>query len=98
MVIDTDRKEVKDTYLIGTNGAYLTINDITSDGTTIFAATESGIYYASLSSQQLSNFTSWTKFNNIVGGNSNRVYNAIEFLMARLLLIFVWLDIWLILF
>ncbi len=84
VVIDTDRKEVKDTYLIGTNGAYLTINDITSDGTTIFAATESGIYYASLSSQQLSNFTSWTKFNNIVGGNSNRVYNAIEFFNGSL--------------
>ncbi|MDQ3109220.1 MAG: T9SS type A sorting domain-containing protein [Bacteroidota bacterium] len=85
VVIDMDRKEVKDTYLIGTNGAYITIFDIVSDGTTIFAATESGIYYAPINDPYLSNFTSWTKFNNIPGGNSNRSFNTIEIYNGTLL-------------
>lgn len=87
VVIDTERKEVKDTYLIGPNGTYLTILDIVSDGTVIYAATENGIYYAPINDPYLSNYSTWTKFNNIPGGNSNRSFNTIEiyngFLLAN---------------
>lgn len=77
VVIDTDRKEVKDTYLIGPNGGYLFINDIVSDGTTIYVATVSGIYYAPINDPYLSNFTTWTKFNTVINGHSNSPYNAL---------------------
>jgi ligand-binding sensor domain-containing protein len=62
VVIDTDRDEVKDTYVIGPNGIYLTVYDVISDGVTLYAATESGIYYAPINDQYLSNFATWTKF------------------------------------
>lgn len=77
VVIDTDRKEVKDTYLIGPNGGYLTINDIVSDGTTIYVATVNGIYYAPINDPYLTNFTTWTKFNTIINGHSNSPFVAI---------------------
>src|ERR1041385_8247936 len=85
VVIDTDRKEVKDTYLIGPNGTYLGINDIVTDATTIYAATASGIYYAPINDPYLSNFSTWTKFNNLPGANSNRSINTIEIFNGYLL-------------
>jgi hypothetical protein len=78
VVIDTDRKEVKDTYLIGPNGGYLKVYDIVANGTTIYAATVSGIYYAPINDPYLSNFTTWTKFNNVPNGHSNSPFVNIE--------------------
>ncbi|MBA3705014.1 MAG: hypothetical protein H0W84_03685, partial [Bacteroidetes bacterium] len=46
VVIDMDKEEVKDTYYIGPNGNPINVLDITSDGTSFFAATEGGIYKA----------------------------------------------------
>ncbi|CAN5349723.1 two-component regulator propeller domain-containing protein [soil metagenome] len=77
VVIDTERKEVKDTYLIGPNGTYLGINDIVIDATTIYAATASGIYYAPVNDPYLSNYVTWTKFNNLPAGHSNNAFNTI---------------------
>jgi len=57
---DTDRKEVSDTYYIGTNGGYIDILDITTDNNFIYAATDSGIYRASFSAPNLADYTaSW---------------------------------------
>lgn len=68
VVIDTDRDEVKDTYFIGNNGGNLEVFDIVSDGTTIFAGTETGVYYAPINDPFLSNFTTWQTFNNLPPG------------------------------
>jgi hypothetical protein len=84
VVVDTHRKEIKDTYLIGQNGTYVDVHDITSDGTTFFVATATGIYYAPVNSQFLSNFTSWTKFTTLPGGFSNSTFNTIEFFHGKL--------------
>jgi hypothetical protein len=72
VVVDTDRKEVKDTYYIGPNGGMVNVYDITTDGNNIYAAAFNGIYSASLSSN-LSLFSSWSKFS----GLPNGVYNTI---------------------
>lgn len=77
VVIDTDRKEVKDTYLIGNNGTYLKIFDIVTDATTIYAATANGIYYAPINDPYLSNFVTWSKFNNLPNGYSNSIFNTL---------------------
>ena len=47
IVVDTDRNEIKDTYLIGQNGIYIGVYDITSDGTVLYAATANGVYQLS---------------------------------------------------
>lgn len=85
VVLDTDRKEVKDTYLIGPNGNYLSVYDITSDGTTLYAATRSGIYYAPINDPYLSNYATWSKFLNIPFSRSNSIFSNIVLFENNLL-------------
>lgn len=60
VVIDVAKKEVKDTYFIGMNGANMKVYDITTDANNIYAATEEGIYTADLSTPFLSDFNAWS--------------------------------------
>ena len=85
VVIDTDRKEVKDTYLIGPNGTYLSVIDLVSDGTTIFAATENGIYHAPINSPYLSNFNTWTKYSDILTDFTDDIYEAMIIFNGKLI-------------
>ena len=59
VVVDIERQEVKDTYYIGTNGTSRNVLAVTEDGNNIFAATDSGVYSASLSSPNLADFNYW---------------------------------------
>jgi len=61
VVLDLSRKEIKDTYIIGINGASLNIGQVALDGTNIFAAAEDGVYKGLLSDPFLANFNNWTK-------------------------------------
>ena len=62
VVIDLERNEVKDTYIIGPDGTYLNINDLTLCNGVFYAATESGIYYANANSANLADFAQWRRF------------------------------------
>ena len=62
VVIDLDRNEVKDTYIIGPNGTYLNVNDLTLCNGVFYAATERGIYYAQADNTNLANFAQWHRF------------------------------------
>ncbi|MCC7303671.1 MAG: T9SS type A sorting domain-containing protein [Bacteroidia bacterium] len=68
VVLDTRRKEIKDTYYLGVNGGYINIHDVGMDGTYIYAATDSGVYRAPLSSNNLSNFAAWSKMTGLPTG------------------------------
>lgn len=81
IVVDTDRNEIKDTYLIGPNGNYLAVYDIVSDGTTLFAATATGIYRAQLNNSFLANYTSWTQYTGIPVG----IYNTVDVFKGKLI-------------
>jgi hypothetical protein len=59
VVIDLEKKEVKDTYYIGPNGSELVINQLTSDGNYFYAATATGIYKAPVISNFLYNYETW---------------------------------------
>ncbi|MFH0865395.1 MAG: two-component regulator propeller domain-containing protein [Bacteroidota bacterium] len=61
VVLDLEKKEIKDTYYIGPGGSQIEIFDLTTDGGFLYAATESGVYEADLSSPYLSNYQYWTK-------------------------------------
>ena len=73
VVLDTDRKEIKETYYIGINGGYINIRDISSDANYLYAATDSGVYRASLTASNLADFNSWNKFSSLAKG----IYNSI---------------------
>lgn len=59
VVIDLQRNEVKDTYIIGANGSYLAVNDLTICNGVFYAATANGIYYADVDNQQLADYSQW---------------------------------------
>ena len=64
VVIDIKRNEVKDTYIIGNNGSYLGVNDLTICNNIFYAATENGIYYADADNQFLADYSQWRRFTN----------------------------------
>lgn len=73
VVLDMDKKEIKETYYIGVNGGYMNVRDITSDANFLYAATDSGVYHASLTAPNLADFKSWTKFTSLPKGAYNTI-------------------------
>jgi hypothetical protein len=75
VVLDLAKKEVKDTYYIGPGGSQLEVFDLTTDGSLIYAATESGVYDADLSEPYLSNYQYWNKHTEMP--QPDQAYNCI---------------------
>ncbi len=82
VVLDLEKEEIADTYYIGPDGSQINVSDLTFDENNhIFAATESGIYRASLNSANLSDYNSWTKDMNVP--HPDLVYNHIEYFAGK---------------
>jgi len=69
VVINLEKYEVKDTYIIGDNGNTLKVYQTTTDGQYIYAATASGIRRALLSDPFLVDFNSWEKLADVPNAN-----------------------------
>lgn len=79
IVIDENRLEVKDTYVIGVNGGAVKVNGITRDALSLYAATEEGLKKASLASTNLSDYRNWqleSGSNGLANGPCNNVFNV----------------------
>jgi hypothetical protein len=61
VVLNLERKEIEETYILGENGSYLKINDLTILDDNLYAATESGIFEANLNSDNLLDFNNWQR-------------------------------------
>jgi len=61
IVIDMIKLEIKDTYKIGLNANYESINQVAIKSDTIYCATSSGIYFAYKNNLFLSDFNQWQK-------------------------------------
>ena len=59
IVIDGNRYEVKDSWLISATGSYVKVNGFSSDATFYYAATEEGLKKVSLNSSNPANYTNW---------------------------------------
>ena len=64
VVLDVVREEIFDTWYIGPEGSQINVFDLTHNDTSFFAATEDGIFYASVSNPNLADFTAWQKMEN----------------------------------
>jgi hypothetical protein len=73
VVIDTDREEIKDTYIFGPNGNNIEVNDIVIDDSTIYAATGYGVYHANVNEPFLSYYANWSRYTGIPSGPYNRL-------------------------
>ena len=83
VVLDINKEEISDTYYIGPDGGQINVYDITfDDQDSIYAATEAGIYKASLLSPNLADFSSWTK--DLQVPYPELSYNIIEFFAGRI--------------
>ena len=58
VVLNVRKQEIKDTYLIGSGGGYLSINDVAIFDGNLYAATPEGLKYASLEDNLL-DFSNW---------------------------------------
>jgi len=65
VVINLEKKEIKDTYLIGESGAALCVNDIETYGEYIYAATNEGILKAQNEGANLLDYHSWVQIEEI---------------------------------
>jgi hypothetical protein len=83
VVINLERKEIKDTYYIGNDGGYLNVWDVATDGNYIYAATENGIYKASATEPNLQNYNNWVKQTAIP--NADKKFSKIENFKGRII-------------
>ena len=77
VVIDLKRNEVKDTYIIGPNGSYLGVNDLTICNNIFYAATTNGVYYATADNPYLADFSQWKRISSLNPETSNN-FSQIE--------------------
>ena len=61
VVLNLEKKEIKDTYFIGPDGSSLNVLAMTYNDTAFFAATETGIYYADINDPNLAYYGNWKK-------------------------------------
>jgi hypothetical protein len=58
VLLNTDKLEFSDSYIIGENASYLNINDVNTDGIYLYAATDIGLFRAELNNN-LSDYRNW---------------------------------------
>lgn len=71
VVCDLLKKEIKDTYFFGPLGSQIQVNDITSDGIYLYAATDKGIYKVNLKNANLLDYNAWTHIEELPDPNAN---------------------------
>jgi len=77
VVLNLEKKEIKDTYFIGPDGSSLNVLAMTYNDTAFFAATENGIYYADINNPNLAFYANWTRMSNtpFPNGYYNLIHN-----------------------
>ncbi|MCG6188276.1 type IX secretion system anionic LPS delivery protein PorZ [Maribellus maritimus] len=82
VVLNLDRKEVKDTYIIGEGGTHLNINDVEILNDSVYAATDNGILKA-YREDNLLDYTNWVYLENIP--RSTGKFNFLEMYAGKLI-------------
>ncbi len=59
VVLDPIKREIKGTYYIGPNGKNISVHDLAYDDQNFYAATSEGLYQASISEPNLSDYSNW---------------------------------------
>jgi len=77
VLLNLEKNEISETYYIGDNGEALKVNQVTFDGTYIYAATDQGIRRGELSDPFLVDFNSWETITGIP--NANGVFSTIAY-------------------
>lgn len=82
LVIDLDKKEIKETYNFTVNGNNIAIKSLSIDGNFIYAATDKGLYRNTRNAINLQNFSSWAKLDTTRAFISVAAYESKIFVAA----------------
>jgi len=77
VLLNLEKDEISETYYIGDNGEALKVNQVCSDGTYIYAATDKGIRRGLISDPFLVDFNAWETITDIP--NSNGAFSSIVY-------------------
>lgn len=83
VVVNLEKKEIKDTYFIGNEGDYLNVLDLATDGQYFYAATVSGVYKASVAEPNLQNYNNWIRQANVP--HADKKFNAVEYFNGHII-------------
>lgn len=85
VVVNIDKKEIKDTYYIGNLGSLIQVNQLVLDNDFLYAATNEGIYIADFTKPNLFDYSNWqlitdvpnysSRFNTIYVNDGNLLVN-----------------------
>ncbi len=78
VVVNLEKKEIKDTYYIGDNGAQTEVFGLTLQGNFLYAATKEGILKADINNPNLIYFDAWSRISDIPG-SASRFNNIISY-------------------
>lgn len=87
VVLDLEKQEIKDTYIIGPASSQIKINGVTIGADTIYATTDNGVYKAYLNNPFLNTYTSWSKMTSLPSHLANKPFKEPAFIDGRLYLI-----------
>ena len=73
VVIDVEKEEIKDTYIVGDNNSQIAVLDLHISQDYIYALTNNKIKYAPVNSSFLSDATVWNTINTPIGTNFNNL-------------------------
>jgi hypothetical protein len=88
VVLDLERKEVRDTWRIGPGGAQVQVGGIAFHGDSIYAATTTGLFTASRNASNLAAFTNWRQRRDMGGSGADGPFNKVVSFAGRLFLNF----------
>lgn len=77
IVLNLEKDEISETYFIGDNGEALKVNQVSSDGSYLYAATDKGIRRGLISDPFLVDFNAWEIVTDIP--NANGAFSAITY-------------------
>ena len=73
VLVDLNRIVIKDTYFFGPGGSQIKVNDITFDGTYLYAATIEGIYKADHRNPNLVDYNAWSRLTTLPDNNMRNI-------------------------
>lgn len=88
VVVNTEKREIKETYYIGTMGAQVQVNQLFFYNNFLYAATNQGVFIADYNNPNLADYSNWqiitdipsytSKFNSIFVNNGDILVNQVN--------------------
>lgn len=85
VVVNIEKREIKDTYYIGDLGSLVQVNQLYLNNNYLYAATKQGIYVADITNQNLIDYSNWQRITSIPNYTSsfNTIFVSDDYILAN---------------